>query len=95
MALAITSIKASLIPFKICGLAKGNLTLYNVCHFVIPSPVAVSINICGTSLNPTIVFNKIGGTANTTRAIIAGNRPTPIKGIRINNRPKLGITLKP
>ena len=60
-----------------------------------PSPVAVSIKLCGTSLNPTIVFNKIGGIAKNTKAMMAGSRPTPIKGIRINKSPKLGITLKP
>ena len=41
-----------------------------------------------------MVLIKMGGMAKITSAIIAGNSPVPIIGIKINRSPKLGMIRK-
>ncbi|ADH06823.1 hypothetical protein BMB171_C2010 [Bacillus thuringiensis BMB171] len=63
------------------GNARGSSTFHNLLQLFIPIAFAASIRDSSNSLIPVYVFRKIGNSAYTTNAIIAGSFPIPTNGI--------------
>ena len=77
VAVPIISTIAVRIPAIMTGIAIGNSTLVKRRIGFIPIPLAASVREGSTSLIPVYVFLKIGNSAYTTNAIIAGTFPIP------------------